>query len=225
MIEKDSIVVDTHSVFGLTDKKIDLWFEPNSICISVKLMPWALPVFINDAADSLRNKIAKVSEFRNLPNEFLDAFSCEPIDLDLLIETHIFPLLSSTFNSRTGPAHVLTHHVRELFRSVQNLTIEPSERKFGYSKRYLEKLYNEHVGMSPMKYKRLVKIKKASLVLSKDKDNNIHSLALALGYFDQSHFHKDFLKFTNGSPSQFALRSMESPVLNNTTYLNQYDYS
>lgn len=70
---------------------------------------------------------------------------------------------------------------------------------FGFSERYIEKLFVEMVGLTPGAFFSVKRFNKSlGLVLSSDR--KLTSIAYDCGYFDQSHFIKEFKKFTGITP-------------------------
>jgi AraC-like DNA-binding protein len=70
---------------------------------------------------------------------------------------------------------------------------------FGLSERYLEKLFVNRVGISPRAFFAVHRFNKSlDLVLSSER--KLTSIAYDCGYYDQSHFIKEFTKFTGITP-------------------------
>jgi AraC-like DNA-binding protein len=68
------------------------------------------------------------------------------------------------------------------------------------SARQLDRLFAQHVGLSPKTVARVLRFQTALRGLMRDPNCALARLAAACGYFDQSHFIKDFRKFTGGVP-------------------------
>jgi AraC-like DNA-binding protein len=64
-----------------------------------------------------------------------------------------------------------------------------------------EKRFRKTIGSSPKQFCYVVRIK--SIIDQKQHHKNLLDLALDAGYFDQSHFNKDFNLFTGQTPSEF----------------------
>ncbi|WP_244309945.1 helix-turn-helix domain-containing protein [Leptospira mtsangambouensis] len=65
----------------------------------------------------------------------------------------------------------------------------------------LEKKFKESIGTTPKQYANLLRIH--TLIRSYTNETNLTNLAQKAGYFDQSHFNKEFKLFTGESPKLF----------------------
>lgn len=74
--------------------------------------------------------------------------------------------------------------------------------RYGISSRYLQKLFVQFTGLSPKLFFKIHRFQR-SLVMAGTKDQTLTSIAYQSGYFDQSHFIRDFKLFTGVAPSSF----------------------
>lgn len=73
---------------------------------------------------------------------------------------------------------------------------------YGQSLRTLDNDFRKYIGISPKEYHNIIRLRKASLDLKKGK--NILHTGLDLGYYDNSHFSREFKRFSSKSPRKFA---------------------
>jgi AraC-like DNA-binding protein len=71
------------------------------------------------------------------------------------------------------------------------------------SKRNFERKFLENVGLSPVFYNRIVRFQKAIKLLNLQKELSFTELAYSAGYYDQSHFIRDFKQFYGQPPKEF----------------------
>jgi AraC-like DNA-binding protein len=69
--------------------------------------------------------------------------------------------------------------------------------------RQLERVFREHVGLSPKTYSRLVRFDRAVRAIKARGVSSWTHFALAHGYSDQAHFINDFREFAGVTPAQF----------------------
>lgn len=104
-------------------------------------------------------------------------------------------------------AHILTSITKD---STEN-NIGRIAGTFGITTRYLHKLVYQHTGLSPKSFDKIHRFK-TSLKLIGENKLPLTSIAYDAGYFDQSHFIRDFKSFTGLTPSAY---------LNNLSTVNQ----
>lgn len=68
-------------------------------------------------------------------------------------------------------------------------------------KRQFERVFNEMVGMSPKSYAGIVRFQK-SLMLMQEKRHSLADIAFSCGYADQSHFIREFRRYSGRTPSK-----------------------
>ncbi|RFZ94923.1 AraC family transcriptional regulator [Mucilaginibacter conchicola] len=93
-------------------------------------------------------------------------------------------------------------HVRKLNGNVNSAGFSNFT---GFSERYLEKKFKEHIGMSPKKFARITRM--LSFIKSLQAADDASTLtvqAYRAGYFDQAHLNHDFKALTGTTPSEFA---------------------
>lgn len=83
------------------------------------------------------------------------------------------------------------------------LTIEQLISESGLSERALQRLFSRCVGISPKAVIRRFRLVEAADLLAK-KQTSLTALALRLGYFDQSHFIRDFRAVIGRAPMQYS---------------------
>jgi len=85
--------------------------------------------------------------------------------------------------------------------SMSNLCAEAS-----ITERQLQRLFNRYIGVSPKYYARILRF---NHIFSLMKDGKVEwaDVVFLSGYYDQSHFIRDFKNFTGEDPTSFAFRA------------------
>lgn len=84
------------------------------------------------------------------------------------------------------------------------------EERSGYSARSLQRMFDRHVGIGPKRMLVRARVMDAVAALDRGDDREIAELAQDLGWFDQSHFIRDFRAVTGTTPARYAQRSRAS---------------
>ncbi|MGM0881788.1 MAG: DUF6597 domain-containing transcriptional factor [Bacillota bacterium] len=82
---------------------------------------------------------------------------------------------------------------------------------FDINKRKLQRLFNQYVGVSPKWVIKLYRLQNAAEAMDTGSHRNWLTLSNELGYYDQSHFIKDFKSIIGKTPDEYA-RSVEQAV-------------
>jgi AraC-like DNA-binding protein len=85
--------------------------------------------------------------------------------------------------------------------------VEDAANEAGLSRRQLERLFRTYVGVSPKWVIQRYRLFEAADRLAAEPDVNLAGLAVELGYFDQSHFIRDFKAMVGASPARYARRA------------------
>jgi AraC-like DNA-binding protein len=86
---------------------------------------------------------------------------------------------------------------QDFFDNIDNVA-----SRYGMTSRYLQKVFLQYTGLTPKLYTQIHRFQN-SLILMGNGDLSLTSIAYACGYFDQSHFIREFRSFTGISPSGF----------------------
>jgi AraC-like DNA-binding protein len=98
----------------------------------------------------------------------------------------------------------LNQLVNQITTDRQIVRVEQAAERFGVSRRTLERLFNDYVGVSPKWVIRRYRLHEAAGRLANESDLNLAVLAQELGYFDQSHFTREFTRVVGRPPGAYA---------------------
>lgn len=94
--------------------------------------------------------------------------------------------------------------MRELVHKDFFDTIDNVAFRYGITARYLQKIFVQHTGLTPKLFTRINRFQ-SSLVLMRKGELPLTAVAYECGYYDQSHFVREFKSFTGHSPSAFEV--------------------
>ena len=84
------------------------------------------------------------------------------------------------------------------------VSVERLARDLGLGVRQLQRLFREHVGITPKRAIRSSRLQEVAVRLERGTATNLARLAAELGYADQAHMTRDFKAVTGRSPGGFA---------------------
>ncbi len=214
------------ALLGQHAEAFSVEMRPRTRGVYVKIAPW-LPfalfkipsVEMIDAALEI-DAATRDAAFRTLGQQLL-----ETDDFD-----RAAAVLDSFFIKKmdvlTSCAPFIPFSIRTIFSSNGTAEIDKLTGQISASRRYVEKVFKQQIGIAPKHFSRIVRVKKATLeMLSPRFSGSLRDVADGLDYYDQSHFLKDFRSIIGQSPREF-LRA-ERPFLPNQLFekMGQWDYS
>ncbi|PST82346.1 hypothetical protein C7T94_16325 [Pedobacter yulinensis] len=108
-------------------------------------------------------------------------------------------------------ADKVAHILSSIRQDVTESNMTRIATRHGITTRYLQRLLQQHTGLSPKSFDKINRFQK-SLSLLGVPGHSLTEVAYRCGYFDQSHFIRDFKAFTGITPTAY---------LQNITLMNQ----
>ncbi|HEY1650691.1 MAG TPA: helix-turn-helix domain-containing protein [Acidimicrobiales bacterium] len=125
-------------------------------------------------------------------------------------------LLDASFGACEVPA--LAPEVRwlrrQLVASRGQARVEPLMDETGWSRRHVTERFRRQLGVAPKAYARLLRFHHATTLLTKDRPaRSLADVAMAAGYYDQSHLTRDFAAFAGVTPATYAANLQAVPAV------------
>src|ERR1700751_970199 len=83
------------------------------------------------------------------------------------------------------------------------MSIHELERQTGYSRRYLDRLFQQHVGLSPKRLAEIFRFQRFYRKWAAGVSFDLLKAELYDHYYDQSHFSREFHRMTGHPPQRF----------------------
>ena len=130
----------------------------------------------------------------------------EPVQWQTIAEEYLLKRVRTL--ALSAEARIAAQAAASMRRSRGRVSIAKVAAQSAVSTRHLERAFQEQVGVSPKMFGRLLRLDQALEQVSKK--SNWAEVAIACGYFDQSHMVRDFRAMTRATPVEFlALRTMQ----------------
>ncbi len=98
--------------------------------------------------------------------------------------------------------------IRQMFIAPQTPVTDLSAMA-NIGKKQFERLFKKFVGINPKEYARIVRFQKALMLMQAGQINSYAQIACASGYADQSHFIREFKRFSGYTP--LSLQKISRP--------------
>jgi AraC-like DNA-binding protein len=172
--------------------------------LGIRFFPHTAACFFDEPVALFNDQIIDLHDLAGKEVRLLYAKLLEtprPEQRIVLIEDFLLARLS-LFKHRFNKLQMVSSVLRDLHREDFFENIHSVAERYGISSRYLQKLFINYSGLSPSLFSKISRFQR-SLQLLHQKDVSLTSIAYQCGYYDQSHFIKDFKSFTGIAPSQF----------------------
>jgi AraC-like DNA-binding protein len=169
---------------------------------------------------SIRFKAAGAARFFDVPYErlvdrvvdfaeFEPAFSVAIHDRIARCESHderlaaMIAVLEERLMQESVEDIFIRQACQHIVRSQGDYSAQELVKLIGYSERQLERKFKKQVGIPPKTLSRIVRFQKFLAMTKEANTLTLARAAAACGYYDQSHFIKDFTKFSGVSPMKY----------------------
>lgn len=116
---------------------------------------------------------------------------------------HPFPLLEVFFRSKVQDQTNEHALIRYMAQNI-NLPVQQLVRKTGYTHKHVLQLFKKYTGMAPKYYQRIWRFNNSLKdILGAGSPVNWMDVAFKNGFYDQSHFIKEFRHFTGFNPQTY----------------------
>jgi AraC-like DNA-binding protein len=111
------------------------------------------------------------------------------------------------------PNEKLLSSIDLLFKTATHLSIETICRQHQISRKHLNFLFLEYLGISPKMLSSLNRFQSILQTISRSGPGKLTSLAYELDFFDQAHFSNNFKRFTGLTPNDYIKNVEIKPTL------------
>lgn len=170
--------------------------------LGIRLQPWGGPALLGVDMGELRDRQVEAESVLPALARLRDRLAGLPEERWSYVA---FDFLAARLRRHDGVplarAAVLTIAARRGRDPVEAVAAD-----LGVTRRTVERVMRDHVGMSPGDFRRIVRVQNAIRRLRADPDPVLGRIGLEAGYFDHAHFCREFRRLTSVSPSEFLAR-------------------
>jgi AraC-like DNA-binding protein len=156
--------------------------------------------FLQEEVSVFNDRVSDLRALLGVPVTALHGRLLETPRLDqriALIEDFLWSRLET--GRRLHPVPLIEGIVRDMNDPDH---IQAVARRYNISSRYLQTLFLRYTGVSPKLYQKINRFQESLRHITKDAES-LTSVAYECGYFDQSHFIRDFKQFAGITPSAY----------------------
>lgn len=182
--------------------------------LGIRFYPHTASIFLNMDISLLNNRVIDLTDVAGRPaltlySRLLDAGSLN--ERIQLIEEFLLNRLS-LFEKKTDKINLINRVMKELKQEGSPGNIADIASRYGVSSRYFQKIFLQYTGLTPKLYSKITRFQNSLQLIAK-KNLSLTSIAYECGYFDQSHFIREFRSFTGTLPSAYRPESSSAILI------------
>jgi len=169
----------------------------------VRLRYGCLPIFSGAHASSYSNRIILLNEIFGAEIDFVTKTLFEA-----KVKGAAIPILESWLENNVVELHSSWQDLQEYLAKITAIdnagpmTIKTLSKEYGWSDKKTERLFLKYIGFTPVQFIKIIRFRKSVEKLFSNYEN-LTDLACESGFYDQSHFIKEFYRYAGNKPSDF----------------------
>ncbi|WP_342088434.1 helix-turn-helix domain-containing protein [Dyadobacter sp. OTU695] len=181
--------------------------------LGVRFFPHATSFLLDDEIGIFNDQVSDLADVmgKNISDLHIQLAESKAITARIALLDAFFTERLTRAPKKVQRLHKVGHILTSITQGASENNIGRIADTHGITTRHLHKLVYQHTGLSPKSFDKIHRFK-TSLKLIGENKLPLTSIAYDAGYFDQSHFIRDFKSFTGLTPTAY---------LNNLSTVNQ----
>ncbi|SFE42059.1 Helix-turn-helix domain-containing protein [Chitinophaga sp. CF118] len=191
-------------LWGQITKPLAIKSKGRHTMLGIRFFTHSAAYFLNDEIGVFNNQVSDLSDIIGKPVKVLHSQLLETTKLSKRIE-----LIESFLLKRLVRSEKRSFKIDKVASILTSIKTDSAENNisniastYGITSRYLQKIIYQHTGLSPKSFNKINRFQLSLRLIAKN-EQPFTSIAYECGYFDQSHFIRDFKSFTGVTPSAY----------------------
>ncbi|WP_299229122.1 helix-turn-helix domain-containing protein [uncultured Psychroserpens sp.] len=189
-------------VIGQSTSKIEFKPKGEQKLISLKIQPWATSMFLPDKADLYKDKAIAIDDLVSPKLSLLQRMVVNSSTKEEAFK-HIEDFLIQSQKTSSKFSKLIYFAVNYIFQNHIGFSVKKLTNLLNVSRQYLERQFVAQIGISPKQFARVIRIRSLTNHFKSNPNISLTELSYKFGYFDQSHFIRDFQLIAATSPKKF----------------------
>ncbi|GAB6013258.1 DUF6597 domain-containing transcriptional factor [Viscerimonas tarda] len=194
------------NIVGTTTSFIEVMYAGKTQMFGIRFKPAGITAFTRVPIHEFTNQRVDMTLVETLFDErFYDILSeqfiatSHAVSLQQRVDNYLLNKLSSLFT----PDRQIVCAVDLIEQAQGKLSLANVASRVCLGERHFERKFKTAVGISPKAFAKIVKFKNTLQYLKNHPRENLFSIAIDCGYYDQAHLIKDFRALTGDVPTHF----------------------
>ncbi|CAM3598515.1 DUF6597 domain-containing transcriptional factor [Marinicrinis lubricantis] len=190
-------------IFGPSKQKFTYMLQGKGCVFGVKFKPGGFYPFVKQPISRLNKQIMNIHSVFGI-----DAGAAEALILSQRAEEDMVRQMEAILQPKLPKidpqVEVIVRITERIMEDREIIKVDTVCKLFDMNKRTLQRLFDQYVGVNPKWVIQLYRLQNAAELIGKGRFEDGLELSMELGYYDQSHFIKDFKAITGKTPEEYA---------------------
>jgi AraC-like DNA-binding protein len=187
-------------VVGAMRSPLEVWLAGAVDLLGIRFRPGGAAAFVPAPAGELTGQAVALREFWHRTPELEERLYETPPEARIRLVEDV--LLGRV--SRAAPDPRIAHVSGLIERSGGSMPVKALHEAVGLTRRHLERIYLDRVGLTPKNACRVARVQAALERIRANPGVALSRLALECGWYDQPHMNRDFREIAGASPTTYA---------------------
>lgn len=212
MFEKDASGIKAR-VAGTVLEKTMVENKNGKEYFGVRFLAGELPAIVNaDMKDFVQNEInlEDVMQDKDFLKRMEEAYD-QGKWMEGFLKLYKEAFDKDTSSMKRGNTGQLVKYMKNQIISTNgNIAVSELAEQTGYTERYINKVFKQSMGINPKTFGMIMKFQKVIQKINREEGCKLTDIGADVGYYDQSHFIRDFKKFAALTPKEYRKMILEN---------------
>ena len=195
-------------LYGPFDERIRIRSATETEVVAIRFRPWGVaPVMCVPAARLARLALAFEQVEPTLARRLVSV-----IETDESTESKVHRLDEELLHwvRAHGKGETGTASFARYLQTTPTARLKDVTSLTGWSTRAAQRHFSNDIGLSPKRFLQITRFMRFLKLLENESNAPLATLAVAAGYYDQAHLHRDLRRFTGFTPASYRARTRET---------------
>ncbi len=201
-IQNRRITAEGTTIQGSKKTYVEAEHPPSCDFISIRFTPNGIYKLFGIPQTEFTNHLYQLGDIMDDPIHLIDTLKNTTITRERI--QHINQWLQLHISQMEVPMNLLSDFIIHHLSRDPSLTVKKLVEKTGYTRKHLAQRFKKETGLTIKKFQKIQRVYRILKQVNDVPQPPWARLACHHGYFDQSHFIRDFKRFTGLTPTEYT---------------------
>lgn len=193
-------------IFGVVTGKFSRTIEGKGKVVGIKFGPGGFYPFYKSPISSFADDTIALDSVFDVDTRELEESILAPENKEQMVE-RAENFIRNNLPEEDERVQFVNTIIDSIIENKKLIKVDELAEQFNITKRTLQRMFKRYVGVSPKWVIKRYRLHEVAGKLAENENPDLSQLAVELGYYDQSHFIKDFRAIVGESPGEYASNS------------------